>query len=133
MAACSTVPTRSVSRLPCSSTWCAGSTPDWRFPMRLTLAAVLLGSSPLMAQNAEPSFEDQSKSLEATIERSGKIDTKHPDYIAAQLDYAQVLARNTSGDDCATRLPAADAHFKVATDSVVTPLVLKSARGRVPV
>jgi len=102
--------------------------------MRLILAVALLGSSPLLAaQESEPGFEDQSRSLEETIERIGKIDPKHPDYIAAQLDYAQLLARNTSGDDCAARLPAADAHFKVATDSPVTPLVLKAARGRVPV
>jgi len=102
--------------------------------MRLILAATLLGSSPLLvAQNSEPSFDEQSKTLEANIERLGKLDTKHPDYIAAQLDYAQLLSRNTSGEDCATRLPAADAHFKVANDSIVTPLVLKGARGRVPV
>ena len=72
--------------------------------MRLTLMAVLLGLSPLLAaQNAEPTFEDQSKSLEETIERTGKIDQKHPEYLTAQLDYAQLLARNTSGDDCVTR------------------------------
>jgi hypothetical protein len=82
---------------------------------------------------AQPGFEQESKTLEETIARVGKIDQKHPEYITAQLDLAQVLARNTSPDDCATRLPAADEHFKIASGSVVTPLVLKAARGRVPV
>jgi len=100
--------------------------------MRLTLAVSLLGlTSALAAQ--EPSFEDQSKALDETIARVGKIDQKHPEFIAAHLDYAQLLARNTSTEDCATRLPAADAHFKVASESVVAPVVLKSARGRIPV
>jgi hypothetical protein len=103
--------------------------------MRYRLAVLLCGLSTALAAQTpdEPSFVDQSKALEATIERVGKIDQKHPDFIAAQLDYAQLLARNTSSDDCATRLPAADAHFKVAKESVVTPVVLRTARGRVPV
>lgn len=102
--------------------------------MRTFLAVSLLGlSTTLAAQNPEPSFADQSSALEAIIARTGKIDTKHPDYLAAQLEYAQLLARNTSSDDCAVRLPAADAHLKIVTDSIVTPVVLKTARGRVPV
>lgn len=101
--------------------------------MRLWMSLVLGISMAAGAQDAEPSFEDQSKALEQTLERVGKIDTKHPDYLDAQLDYAQLLARNASGDDCAARLPAAEAHFKIANDSVVTPLVLKTARGRMPV
>jgi hypothetical protein len=101
--------------------------------MRLWMSVVLGVSTAAGAQTAEPSFEEQSKALEQTLERVGRIDVKHPDYITAQLDYAQLLARNASGDDCAARLPAADAHFKIANDSVVTPLVLKAARGRVPV
>jgi len=102
--------------------------------MRSILAVTLLGLSPVLsAQNAQPGFEEESRNLEETIERVGRIDVKHPEYITAQLDYAQLLARNTSPDDCATRLPAAEAHFKTASESVVAPLVLKSARGRVPV
>jgi hypothetical protein len=103
--------------------------------MRSILAVTLLGFSTLLAAQgaAEPSFAQASAALEALIDRFGRIDQKHPDYIAAQLDYAQLLARNASGDDCATRLPAAEAHFKVANDAVVTPVVLKTARGRVPV
>jgi hypothetical protein len=102
--------------------------------MRSILAVTLLGfGTALAAQEAEQGFDEQSKNLEASIDRFGKIDQKHPDYLAAQLDYAQLLARNTSGEDCATRLPAADAHLKVVKDSVVTPLVLKAARARVPV
>lgn len=100
-----------------------------RFPVVLLLAVSAVAG----AQDAEPGFDEQSKALAETIERVGKIDQKHPDYLAAQLDYAQLLARNASGEDCAARLPAADAHFRVAKDSVVTPLVLKNARGRVPV
>ena len=103
--------------------------------MRLIVAVGLLGLSTLLAaqEPTPPSFEDQSKSLEDEIARAGKIDQKHPDYIAAQLDYAQLLARNTSTDDCDTRLPAAESHFKIANESLVTPLVLKGARGRLPV
>lgn len=100
--------------------------------MRLPVAATLLGLTTALAAQ-EPSFEEQSKTLEDTIARVGKIDQKHPEFVAAHLDYAQLLARNTSSDDCATRLPAADAHFKVASESVVAPLVLKAARGRIPV
>jgi tetratricopeptide (TPR) repeat protein len=103
--------------------------------MRLILAAALLGVSTLIAaqEPAQPSFEGQAKTLEDEIARAGKIDQKHPDYLAAQLDYAQLLARNTSTGNCDTRLPAADSHFKMARESLVTPLVLKGARGRVPV
>src|SRR6185503_18205184 len=134
MAACSTAPIPSVSRRPYFSTWCAGSTPDRRFPMRSFLIPLFGLVTVAGAQEAaQPSFEAESKTLEETIARIGKIDQKHPEYIAAQLDFAQLLARNTSTDDCATRLPAADEHFKVASGSIVTPLVLKAARGRVPV
>jgi hypothetical protein len=108
--------------------------------MRLIAAAALLGlSTRLAAQSAGESpsaplsFEDQSRSFEDEIARAGKIDQKHPDYIAAQLDFAQLLARNTSTDDCATRLPAAEAHYKIASESLVTSLVVKGALGRVPV
>src|SRR3569832_772878 len=103
--------------------------------MRLILAVMFLGSSALVAAQdaAEPSFAQSSAALEALLERTGKIDQKHPDYLAAQLDYAQLLARNTSADDCATRLPAAESHFKIAHESVVTPVALKTARGRIPV
>jgi hypothetical protein len=101
--------------------------------MRFPVSLMLFISAVAGAQDAEPGFDEQSKSLEATIERVGKIDQKHPDFLAAQLDYAQLLARNASGEDCAARLPAADAHLRIAKDSVVTPLVLKNARGRVPV
>jgi hypothetical protein len=103
--------------------------------MRLIVAAALLGFSSLLAaqEATPPSFEEQAKSFEDEIARAGKIDQKHPDFIAAQLDYAQVLARNTSTGNCDARLPAADAHFKIASESLVTPLVLKGARGRVPV
>src|SRR4051812_44821268 len=101
--------------------------------MRSILAVLLLGlSTALAAQTAEPSFAEQSAALESAIERAGKIDPKHPEFLAAHLEYAMLLARNTSSDDCAARLPAADAHFKVVTDSLVTPVVLKTARGRVP-
>jgi hypothetical protein len=103
--------------------------------MRLILAAALLGSSTLLSaqEPSPPSFEEQSKVLEDEIARAGKIDQKHPDFLAAQLDYAQLLARNTSAGNCDTRLPAAESHFKIASESLVTPLVLKVAGGRVPV
>lgn len=103
--------------------------------MRLTIAVLLLASSiAAWAQDGtEPSFEEQSNVLEETITRAAKLDVKHPEHLDAQLDLAQLLARNTQPDNCAIRLPAADAHYKVVTDSLVTPLVLQAAAGRVQV
>jgi hypothetical protein len=103
--------------------------------MRWILAATSLGFSTLLAAQAapEPSFAQTAAALEAEIDRTAKLDQKHPDHLAAQLDYAQLLARNTSAGDCGTRLPAAESHFKIASGNLVTPVVLKTARGRVPV
>jgi tetratricopeptide (TPR) repeat protein len=103
--------------------------------MRLLLASLLLTCSATLAaqESAPPTFEQQSKTLEEEIARAGRVDQKHPDFLAAQLDYAQLLARNTAEENCATRLPEAESHLKIARDSVVTPLVLTGARGRIPV
>lgn len=103
--------------------------------MRLLLASMLLtGSATLAAQEStQPTFEQQSKAFEEEIARAGKIDQKHPHFLAAQLDYAQLLARNTAEENCATRLPEAEGHLKIARDSLVTPLVLTGAAGRIPV
>jgi len=94
---------------------------------------LLLFAAGAVAQETPPTYEQQVKALEDEIARAGKIDQKHPDFLSAQLDYAQVLARNTSEDTCATRLPEAEAHFKIARESPVAPLVLAGGRGRIPV
>jgi hypothetical protein len=102
--------------------------------MRFLVASMLLSlTATLAAQDAAPpTFEEQSKTLEQEIADTARIDVKLGRHLAAQLDYAQVLARNTSVENCAARLPQAESHFKIAKDSVVTPLVLTAARGRIP-
>lgn len=102
--------------------------------MRVLLVPVLLSfAAGAFAQEIPPTFEQQVKALEDEIARASKIDQKHPDFLSAQLDYAQVLARNTGEDTCATRFPEAEAHFKIVRESPVAPLVLAGGRGRIPV
>jgi tetratricopeptide (TPR) repeat protein len=102
--------------------------------MRALLASILLFcAAGAFAQETPPTFDQQVKALEDEIARAGKIDQKHPAFLSAQLDYAQVLARNTDVDACATRLPEAEAHYKIVRESPVAELVLAGGRGRIPV
>jgi hypothetical protein len=100
--------------------------------MRFFVAALLLSIGNLSAQESAPTFAARSTSLEEEIARTGKIDVKLGSHLAARLDLAQLLADNTRDDTCATRLAAAESHYEFARDSVVAPLVLTAARGRLP-
>jgi hypothetical protein len=83
--------------------------------MRPALVPILLLFTATLAaqEGTPPTFEQQSKALEEEIARAAKIDQKHPDFIVAHLDLAQLLARNTGEQTCATRLPQAESHYKI--------------------
>src|SRR5262245_19216522 len=101
--------------------------------MRL-LPTILLTAFATLGMSQEPpapTFEQQARRFEEAITGMSKVDQKHPDFLNANLDYAQLLAREADGD-CATRLPLAQTLFDTVSNSPISELVLPAGPGKVP-
>lgn len=83
------------------------------------------------AQNAAPTFEEQSKRFEQVISGMAKVDQKHPDFLNANLDYVLLLTRAADGD-CRERLINAQAMYDTVRNTPVVSLVLAAGAGRIP-
>jgi hypothetical protein len=90
------------------------------------ILATLL-SLPVLGQE----FEEESKRLEETLSEMARVDQKHPDFLHASLDYAQLLARS-SDENCLERLPKAESLLGTVRNSRVAGLVLGTSAARVP-
>ncbi len=93
----------------------------------LSVCFATLLSLPALSQD----FADESKRLEETLSGMARVDQKHPDFLHANLDYAQMLAR-AADENCLERLPKAETLLETVRNSQVAELVLGTSSARIP-
>jgi hypothetical protein len=93
----------------------------------LSICLAMILTLPAPAQE----FEEESKRLEETLSAMARVDQKHPDFLHASLDYAQLLARS-SDENCLERLPKAESLLETVRNSQVAELVLGTSAARIP-